>query len=112
MTKREKRLGNHAKGKVSPQLRLCRRITEQPAGIFDADVVNTVQPTVTLSEILEHHQGGLVFRAKLDALDEIVAAVVLRRSVAAGVGIEPRLYLELVLQLFITRFPADRMGEI
>ncbi|MBT7855043.1 MAG: hypothetical protein HN675_17165, partial [Opitutae bacterium] len=75
-------------------------------------MVNTIQPTIALSEILEHHQGGLVFRTEFDPLDRVVATVVLGRSVAARVGIEPGLYLELVLQLFITRFPAHRVGKI
>ena len=72
-----KRLGNHAEGEVSPKALLGGRIPKQPGNVFDADVVDAVQPTIALSEILEHHQGGLVFRAKLDPFDRVVAAVVL-----------------------------------
>ena len=75
-------------------------------------MIVAVQPTVALSEILEHHQGGLVFRAELNAVDEIVAAVVLGRPLTAGIGIEPGLHLALVFQLLLGRVPTDRMGEI
>ena len=75
-------------------------------------MIDAVQPNIAFSEILEHHQGGLVFSTELNVLDEIVAAVVLGRPITAGIGIEPGLHLELVFQLLLGRVSTDRMGEI